>query len=427
MGERPRVGGGPGEHRLAPVHPHDVVDGAAGDELPLGRVPERLVGLGTLELVEGVDRLALVADVLPHRRVDPRRERVQRGEARVPRAEVERELAPGKELVEELLDRLARALGNGSARDFGGAHLAEVEIRREAARAVCVGGLRATRFVVDERGGAEGAETRERGGATADDARHAGHGVVDLAGGDFGDHVGARQVEGVELEAIEQRGGELHLGRAIAHGFERMVADLEQLGANRARRPLFLLEGGGGNEAMRVDRDDAHGHAIGESERPLGDPRGREGVGDDHHRPFGQPVHLPPVIVAPTPQPEAIRQPQARCACGEFAGVLEDEGLEPVVRMFVGGIEPLVDEEGPREPVGFEGGEPERPVLLEAMRSLHPVQHIRPGRALGGAVQGGGPKGQLVGDKRGVEAVHRVVRTAVARIAFHWAGRCASA
>ena len=93
---------GPVEDLLAPEHPQVVVDDALAAELVLGGVPERVVGLRALELLEGVDAGAGIVRVLGQGREGEARQAV---EASVVRrallAGVQADLAPGDELVHE--------------------------------------------------------------------------------------------------------------------------------------------------------------------------------------------------------------------------------------------------------------------------------------------------------------------------------------
>ena len=384
------------------------MDRAGGDELALRGVPQRLVGLGALELLQRIDRLALVVHMLSHRRENPRRQRVQRAEARVPRAEVERELAPGDELVEELLDRLTRSGRDRRARDLGRAHLAEVQVRREPARAVRVGGLGAARLVVRERLGAEPFETRERGRATARDRGDARDRVIDFAGGHERIDVEVCEVERVELERREHGGRQLLFRRAVAHRFQRVIAHTQELGANRARGPFFLFEHRSGEDAVRVHGHHAQLGAFGEATCPFGDPGGGEGICDDHHRALGDVVDHATVVVASAPQGEPVGQAEPRCPLGQFPGVLEDERMDPVGGVLVGRVEALVDEEGATQPVRGQHRLAEGPVVLEAVCSLHPVQDIGPFGALGRGVRRRASDGQLVGHEGAGKFMHLI-------------------
>ena len=88
MLERVLVLGRPEEHRLPPEHPDHVVHVARADHLALRRVPELVVRLGALELVERVDRLARVVGMRRHRAVHPVGEPLELPEVRVAETEV---------------------------------------------------------------------------------------------------------------------------------------------------------------------------------------------------------------------------------------------------------------------------------------------------------------------------------------------------
>lgn len=125
---------------------------------------------------------------------------------------------------------------------------------------------------------------------------------------------------------------------------------------------------------MRLDGHHAAVHAVGQSLGALGDAAGGETIGDQQRGAGREAVHHAAIVVAAAAQHEVIVQPQGAGSGRQLAGVVEDEAVDAVVGVLVGGIQPLMDDEGLVEPVGLENRETQGPVLLETMGALHPVQ-----------------------------------------------------
>ena len=79
--------------------------------------------------------------------------------------------------------------------------------------------------------------------------------------------------------------------------------------------------------------------------------------------------------------------------------------MHPVGGMFVGRVESLIDEERAVQPVGLERGQSQRPVVLEAVCRLHPVQQIHAGRMVGVLIERNRPKPELVANEGGLQGV----------------------
>ena len=72
--------------------------------------------------------------------------------------------------------------------------------------------------------------------------------------------------------------------------------------------------------------------------------------------------------------------------------------MDAVARVRVGRVEPLVHQQRLAESVGMEHGLAERPVLLEPVRALHPIEDVLP-LGLGAHTVGDDrPLGELVAD-----------------------------
>jgi hypothetical protein len=135
------------------------VEPAVGFQLPLDRVPQRIVRRRGVELLERVDMLARIAAVRVERAARPLGQAVERVVARHEGARIERELAPGDQLVQERLrtgghipPAFARAACPGAElprRPFLARHhplehvvhrqVAEVQPRRQPARRILLG------------------------------------------------------------------------------------------------------------------------------------------------------------------------------------------------------------------------------------------------------------------------------------------------
>ncbi len=156
---------------------------------------------------------------------------------------------------------------------------------------------------------------------------------------------------------------------------------------------------------MGLDQDHLARGALGESRRALGNPCGGEEIGDDHRGARGEPIDDTTIVIAAAAQHELVVQPERLGAPVQRARVLEDDRVDAVVGVLVGGVEPLMDEQWLPETVGLKDGVPQRPVLLEPVRGLHPVQDVLPLRLGADPVARHLAEGELVGDKGGLEGV----------------------
>ena len=200
-------------------------------------------------------------------------------------------------------------------------------------------------------------------------------GVVDLAARDRGGEVGAREVEGLEVEGLEQRIRHGAPRRPVGHGLERGVERGEDLRPDRARGVLGAREVRRGDDADRVDDVHRRLGARREADVPLADAGGRVVIRDDARRARGEPVHDAAVVAPLLPEGESVGEARLRRARRDLARPLEDEGMDPVGGELVRRIQSLIDEQGEAPRIRFANGEAQRPVLLQALRALHPVEH----------------------------------------------------
>ena len=139
-------------------------------------------------------------------------------------------------------------------------------------------------------------------------------------------------------------------------------------------------------------------HLIGPGKplRALANTRRRKQIRDDDIRAFGHPIHHATVIITVTPQDKLVVEPtRLRRACC-IAGPLQYEGVMPVGGVRIRRVEPLMNHERQIDAIGRPNRGAQGPVLIQAMRGLHPVQHVLPVRSVPLAVQVDRPRDQLV-------------------------------
>jgi hypothetical protein len=125
-------------------------------------------------------------------------------------------------------------------------------------------------------------------------------------------------------------------------------------------------------------------------------------------------VHHAAVVVASASQREPVVEAEGAGACRQLPRVVQDEVVDAVRGVRIRRVEPLMHQQRLVQPVGLEDRVAERPVLLEAVRRLHPVQHELAVRLPTDVVAGDRAEGELVADERGVERMwrHGTVSTA---------------
>ena len=180
---------------------------------------------------------------------------------------------------------------------------------------------------------------------------------------------------------------------------QRVLEMRHHLGAQGARGVFLLEEERSRHDGVRFDGDDAAFAACGKALRALGDAGGGEVVGDNKGRARCHPVDDPTVVGAPPAQRELVAQSHRLRALGEFARIVQDERMDAVVGVLVGGVEPLMHDKWQATTVGLAGCEAERPVLLEAVRGLHPVEHVLARIAGRTGVHAPRAQGELIGDE----------------------------
>ena len=199
--------------------------------------------------------------------------------------------------------------------------------------------------------------------------------MVDLAARDLGRDVGAREVQRVDFQRRQQRGARRLLRRAVEHRLERDVAELRELGADRARRVLLPRQHRCRDDAHTLDGNDAARGDAREGGGALANPAGRRGVGDDQAGAGREATERAVVGPAPAAKDEPIGQPELLRGARDLLRALQREGVHAVRCVSIVRRQLVKDHERPVEPVRLEDGEAQRPVLVEPLGALHPVEH----------------------------------------------------
>ena len=237
--------------------------------------------------------------------------------------------------------------------------------------------------------------------------------MVDVArahgGGDVGiGHRGDRQQRQAALahhgaQRRTQRVADRHPRHGLGYRLDTVIEQLGDLGADRARRILRLLERATGHRAHTVDGEHATGYAIGEALHALADAGGGKEIGDHHIRTRGEPIDHATIIRAPRTQHELVVQAVRLGVPRRVARALQDERVMPVGGVGIAGVKSLVNDERAVHAVRRTDCRPQRPVLLEPMRGLHPVQHEVAVGVVRLSVDVDRARDQLVADVVGIE------------------------
>ena len=154
------------------------------------------------------------------------------------------------------------------------------------------------------------------------------------------------------------------------------VQSLEQPPAHSECGGLLARELRCRRDADAVDHHHAARDALGEAQRAIEHARARIEIRHDQRGARGDAVDHATVVIAAAAKREAVRESELARADGELARALQHERVHAIRGVGIARVESVMDEEGKAEPVGFERSETERPVLFEALRAPHPVEHV---------------------------------------------------
>ena len=213
----------------------------------------------------------------------------------------------------------------------------------------------------------------------------------------------AAQVKAVHVDRAPHRFRQRASRRAVRDRLEREVQHLRDLGPDGPRRVLLLHEVTRRDDAVRLHGHHTAGRAPGEARRAFGDAGGGKEIGDDDRRTRREPVDDAAIIVATATKHELVAEPERGGACVQGTRILEDHSVDAIARVLVGGVETLVDQQRLPEPIRLERCVAERPVLLEPLGALHPVEDVLALRLGSHAIRRYYAQGELVLDVVGVE------------------------
>ncbi len=386
----------PGHDALAPEHAKVVVNDARREQLALRGVPDFVARACFDELAAAVELRPRVAHALGERLLRPGGGGLVVSVGGVRAGQVEGEGAAHQKLLEEgLAGGRGRARVAHGQRHLAGRDVAEVQVRREAARARAIG------VVVIVGVGRkllahEAFEPAPRLVGAAGALGHGRHALVDRQRGDAAGEIGALDVEGFERQL--EPGGRRALAVGLGDRPEPIGQRAVQLGAQGARGVLFAREEREGRHRVVVEGDAGAGAGGRRAREVRRHEERRVVVGDHEGRARGEGGEDAAGLGRRLRQEERVRRAPRAVARRLAPRTLEHEGVE--ARRGVRVVDPqrLVDDEGQLPLVRLVHGVRERRV-----RAGPPV-HLRPiDDELGAAP----PRGVRAG---GEQAPTRIVR-----------------
>ena len=182
-----------------------------------------------------------------------------------------------------------------------------------------------------------------------------------------------------------------------------MIQQLRDFWANRARGVLRLLERATRHRAHAVDGEHPTVHALGKAFHALANTGGGEEIGNHHVRARRQAIDHAAIVVAGRAQHELVVQAARLGVARRVPRAVQDERVVAVGGVRIARIESLMNHQRTVHAVRRADRRAQRPVLLEPMRGLHPVQHVLAVGVVRLPVHVDRTRDQLVTDVVGIE------------------------
>jgi len=341
------------------------------DELHLRGVPQRIVRLPGFELSRGVDDRPDVPRVLVQRLPGPRGKRLVAIVVGALRAQVESQLAPRDQLIQELL-RVAPFPKTGV--DLVHRQMAEMEIGREAAGGIALGFVPMFGVV---RQPADEAVEREPAFSESPPGRGRRHRVIDRQArqidGEFG---GRPPLHDVDRERLQLRDTESLQRIGVRRRLQMGTQVLGEEPAEGECRRKDLLGRAKRLQAVGVDLLQADADDSGRRGDQLRKHEARKVVGDDDAGAPGERREQALPRVRRRFDVRIVECPSLLEVAGVHFHAVEDESMEAVARPAIVAVEGLEDDEGLPEFEGAVDGALEAVVPAGATRGDHPIEDV---------------------------------------------------